>query len=92
MHPSRAIGFEWDENNENHLARHGITPNEAEQVVLNGPAWMRNKKGRSGDWKAVGITDGGSALTIIVAVNSNDGVLRVITGWPATQGEVTRYL
>ena len=47
MHPSRAVGFEWDDNNEGHLARHGITPDEAEQVVLNGPAWMRNKKGQS---------------------------------------------
>lgn len=92
MHPAPAVGFEWDDANEGHLARHGITAEEAEEIVLNGPVWMRNKKGMRGDWKAVGYTHGGSALTIIVSVNGDTGMLRIITGWPATQGDVTRYL
>ncbi len=29
--------FDWDSANTNHIARHGVTPEEAEQVVLNEP-------------------------------------------------------
>ncbi len=29
--------FDWDEANVGHVARHGVLPEEAEQVVLNDP-------------------------------------------------------
>ena len=32
-----AIEFDWDEANVGHLARHGVSPEEAEQAVLNNP-------------------------------------------------------
>ena len=31
------IEFAWDEANIGHLARHGVTPEEAEQVILSDP-------------------------------------------------------
>ena len=31
------IDFDWDEANTSHLTRHSVIPEEAEQVVLNGP-------------------------------------------------------
>ncbi len=31
------IDFDWDEANTGHLTRHSVIPEEAEQVVLNGP-------------------------------------------------------
>ena len=31
------MAFDWDHANINHIARHGITSEEAEQVVLNDP-------------------------------------------------------
>jgi hypothetical protein len=30
--------FDWDEFNAGHIARHGITPQEVEQVLRNDPA------------------------------------------------------
>jgi uncharacterized DUF497 family protein len=30
-------GFDWDRANIEHIAKHGVTPAEAEQVVLNDP-------------------------------------------------------
>lgn len=95
MHPAQAFGFEWDEDNEEHLASHGITPWEVEQVFLNGPVWVPNRKDRSGAWKMLGWTDGGRALTIILVVieaAKTPGMLRAFTGWDATAGERTRYL
>jgi len=32
-----ALMFHWDENNRNHIAKHGITAEEAEQVVNDDP-------------------------------------------------------
>jgi uncharacterized DUF497 family protein len=33
----REIEFDWDEANIGHVARHGVSPEEAEQVILNDP-------------------------------------------------------
>ena len=94
MHPSEAEGFEWDDANALHLGRprHPIAEWEAEEVFWNGPVWVRNKKAGSGDWKMIGYTDSGRALTIVVEVRPQARLLRVVTGWPCTRGERTRYL
>jgi len=31
----RVTDFEWDDGNINHLAEHGVAPNEAEEAVYN---------------------------------------------------------
>ena len=31
------MGFDWDSANIDHIARHRVTPEEAEQVMLNSP-------------------------------------------------------
>ena len=90
MHPSRADGFEWNDWNERKLWEHRILPWEVEQVFLNGPAWTRNKRAGSGDYKMLGRTNGGRRLTIVVQVKSRERVLRAITGWDSTPGELTR--
>ena len=38
--------FEWDDGNERELAAHGIRPQEAKEVFLNGPTWRRDKTTR----------------------------------------------
>lgn len=92
MHPSQAEEFEWDEGNERELAAHRIRPEEVEEVYCDHPIFMRNKQGRSGDWKMVGYTDAGRALTIIVLVKDAGRILRAITGWDAPRGDRSRYL
>lgn len=74
------------------LAAHGIAPWEVEEVFLNEAAWGRNKKAGSGDWKMVGWTDDGRALTIIVRVIAANETLRAITGWSPGAEEIARYL
>jgi uncharacterized DUF497 family protein len=92
VHPANAVGFAWDDENEEHLARHGITPEQAEQVFLNGPVWVRNKANQRGVWKMVGWDDDGRTCTIIVNVREDQATLHVVTGYTATAGDVTRYL
>lgn len=64
MHPALAECFEWDDANVAHLAVHGIRPEEVEEIWLNDPIWAPNRRGRSGDWKMIGLTDAGRPLTI----------------------------
>ena len=33
------LNFDWDDANQNHLARHDVTPQEAEEVILGGPLY-----------------------------------------------------
>jgi hypothetical protein len=66
VHPSEAEGFDWDDGNEDELARHHITPHEVEQVFDNEPTWGANKRLAAGKWLMVGRTNGGRVLTIVV--------------------------
>lgn len=92
MHPRNAVGFDWDEENEEHLARHGVTPEEVEQVFLGQRAFARNKTNRRGEWMMIGWTTGGRALSIIVNVRDKTATLRVITGYDAPPPDVARHL
>ncbi len=81
--------FDWDDANARHLDRHGITPQEAEQVILNQPAdlasELRNQEERH---TQVGETDAGRILIVVTA--EQDGKLRVVTAWPAKE-RLRRY-
>ncbi len=59
--------IEWDEGNVEHATRHGISAAEITQVLLNDPTIRRNRKGRSGDYYALGVTDGDRKVAVVVA-------------------------
>jgi uncharacterized DUF497 family protein len=92
MMPWHAEAFEWDDGNESELAAHGVTPVEVEDMFAEGPVWLPNRRRRAGDWKMVGYTPAGRALTVVVVCNEARRTLRAVTGWDATPGETTRYL
>jgi hypothetical protein len=89
--PSSAAAWEWDEGNEGELASHKITPIEVYEVWMEGPLWIPNKRRRSGDWKMLGRTGSGRRLAVVVRFDEDRAVLRAITGWDATPGELSRY-
>ena len=68
--------YEFDEDE---LAGHGITADEAIEVIWNGFGVYRNK-GYYGGYQLVGRTDGGRRLKLIVYEKSR-GLIRVVTGW-----------
>jgi uncharacterized DUF497 family protein len=61
------LGFDWDDANIEHIARHGVTPGEAEQVMLNIPIEI-DYQVIDGEERfvAVGMTAVGRFLTIIM--------------------------
>ena len=68
--------FEFDEDE---LAGHGITMDEAVEVIWNGFDVHRNK-GYHGGYQLIGRTDGGRILKLII-YEKGKNLLRVITGW-----------
>jgi uncharacterized protein len=88
--------FEWDCANLAHIAEHGITPEEAEQVILNRPldlgTQLRNGEERTAQ---IGETDKGRVLTVITTMSGKK--IRVVTAWPANKsyrryfGSLKRY-
>ncbi len=74
----RVSGFEWDEGNILHLAlRHGIEPEEAEEVLAIRPLIRKTKRGH---FAAFGPTRAGRLLVVIFE-RRKKSMIRVITGW-----------
>jgi uncharacterized DUF497 family protein len=89
LHPCEADDLEFDEINEAHLARHGISATEVTQVWLNRPVYVSNKTGLTAAWLMLSDTLGGRLLT--VAIRTVEERLRPITGWNSTTGELTTW-
>ena len=84
----RISEFEWDDGNELHLAlRHGIEPEEAEEVFAVAPLF---RKTRRGHYAAFGRTQAGRLL-VVVFERRPDRVIRVITGWDMDTRERQYY-
>ena len=61
------------------LAAHGITIDEAVEVIWNKFDVRRNKK-RHGGYQLIGYTDAGRPINLIVYGKSR-AIIRVVTGW-----------
>lgn len=76
-----------DPEREEHLARHNVTPEEAEEVAFGRHATYRTRQDRFG---LVGQTDAGRYLTVIVA-SRGEGVYGLVTARDASQPERRLY-
>ena len=84
----RISGFEWDDGNALHLTlRHGIEPEEAEEVFAAAPVFRKTKRGH---YAAFGRTQAGRLL-VIVFERKADGLVRIITGWDMAVAERQYY-
>lgn len=74
--------FAWDSANIEHVARHCVSPEEAEQVVENNPidlpVQIRNGEERL---PHLGTTDDGRVLVVVTV--DRDQMVRVVTAFPA---------
>jgi uncharacterized DUF497 family protein len=85
----RVSGFEWDEGNILHLAlRHGIEPEEAEEVFAIRSLIRKTKRGHHA---AFGPSRSGRLLVIVFAKRAR-GLIRVITGWDMDTRERRYYM
>lgn len=83
--------FDWDEHNKRHLAKHGISSAEAEDVLSGNHILLEYQMdGDEQRWVAVGATRAGRILNIVFAVR--DEAVRPITGWAAEKETTELYL
>jgi len=77
--------FHWDDANRGHLALHNVTPEEAEQAILDPDAVLLEIQtgGEEERTKALGITKAGRILTVVVTFRGD--AIRPITAYTATR-------
>lgn len=77
----------WDDENEQHFARHSITPREVRQMLSNQHVIGQNVKGGENRILLVGRTNGGRILAVSLESTHDAGTWRPVTGWPAKKNE-----
>jgi uncharacterized protein len=86
-----SLMFDWDEANIAHIAEHGVTPGEAEEVVTGGPLdleyTIRNGEARL---RQAGETSTGRILAVVTVIRN--GRIRVVTAYPASRSLRATYL
>jgi len=85
----RFYDFDWDEQNENHIARHHVTPDEVEACFFN-PYWLRKKPGLGNRYYLYGRTNGGRYL-FVVFDDIGGAVARPVTALDMDDRERTIY-
>lgn len=77
------IAFDWDESNIRHLTRHRVTPEEAEQVILDENAILLEIESVYGEerTKTLGMTRWGRLLVVVFTLRRD--AIRPVTAYPA---------
>lgn len=79
-------GFEWDDANRAHIARHNVEPDEAEEAFMGQRLIFRS---REGSYVLFGQSAAGRYLIVAFALKA--GIARVITARDMTAAEKKRY-
>jgi uncharacterized DUF497 family protein len=77
----------WDDENEAHMAKHGVTPREVNQMVENPHLLVRNRKHKRARLLMIGRTHGGRALCVPLAKTPEDHVWRPVTAFAASEAQ-----
>lgn len=72
--------FDWDDANISHVAQHGVTPEESEEVILGDPldAGFETVDGE-GRWAYIGETNEGRILRVVITIRGER--VRVVTAF-----------
>jgi uncharacterized DUF497 family protein len=84
--------FIWPPDRTEHIARHGVTPGEVEDVCFGRPLVLRAKsEGPNPVYYALGQTDAGRYLFCVV-IHFPEGKAYPVTARPMTDTEKKRYI
>ncbi len=90
---------DWDEDNVDHIARHGLRPEQVEEVYYNeGPfptlALKTKKKGRVSEYRyrLWGADASGICIEAIIAPYAQYGLWRCVTAFPMSPSTQTAYI
>lgn len=78
----------WDETNVTHIAKHGVSPEEAEEVCQSEPVVQIGKKGRL---LVYGLTKLGRMVTVVLDSEPEEGVYYPVTARPTSKKEREIY-
>lgn len=82
--------FDWNDANRRHLARHGVTPLEAEQSYRNDPLVVEEQFfPEEIRYLALGETDAGRRLAVVFTICEQR--IRFITAYPMTARQQEIY-
>lgn len=82
MPEPRKLAFEWDVANAGHIARHRVTPEEAEEVILGGSVPIETEERRGEErYTELGETKAGRLLVVVWTRRRRK--IRVVTAFPA---------
>jgi len=76
------MDFDWNEANRSHIAEHGISPDEAEQVVRNEPIDV-TLQNRAGEERIVQVGETDQQRILVVVATWRGEKVRVVTAFPA---------
>ena len=90
---------DWDEDNINHIAKHGLRPEQVEEVYYSeGPfptlaVKHKKKRGKSTEYRYSlwGTDASGTCIEVIVAPYSEYGVWRCVTAFPMSSTTKKAY-
>jgi uncharacterized DUF497 family protein len=92
----RELEAEWDDDNVEHIRRHGVEPEEMEEIVYEDchPSWIvrwRRRGIRDTRWTIFGQTCGGRYLIVVIAPYPATGVWRAVTAREMERHTKRRY-
>jgi uncharacterized DUF497 family protein len=86
--------FNWDEANRSHLARHDVTPQEAEEVVLGDPLdiELQTAEGDGGEERVLHVGETRKGRILELVSTWRQAKVRVISAWDAPRQSKLDYL
>ena len=83
--------FDWDKDNIEHIARHGVEPYEVEEALLDPERIARNARNVRGEVRraVLGATEAGRILFVIYTIRNEK--IRPVMSRDATDGEQKAY-
>jgi uncharacterized DUF497 family protein len=90
----RILDFDWDEANRNHLARHDVTSQEAEEVVLGDPldSELQTAEDSGGEERLLQLGETATGRILQLLTTWRGGRVRVISAWDAPKQVKLYYL
>jgi uncharacterized DUF497 family protein len=92
---NKIAGFDWDDgNNRKSADKHGVSPNEAEQVFVNRPLIVAEDMQHSAEevrFHALGKTGDNKLLQVTFTLRENGAFIRIISARPMNRKERAIY-
>jgi hypothetical protein len=88
------LNFDWDDANRDHLARHDVTPQEAEEVVLGDPLdiELQTAEGSGGEERILNIGETRKGRILELVSTWRGGKARILSAWDAPRQSKLDYL